>query len=59
MNLSKIGSRLRILRYAAEQAGVPAHAYFEHGTGESALNLARRRLGPENVFTFLRGVTNV
>lgn len=51
-NLSKLGQKLHILRYAADQAGVPARAYFEAGTPQSAIDLAIRILGKDNVIIF-------
>jgi hypothetical protein len=53
-NLSKLGQKLHILKYAAGEAKVPAQAYFEEGTPQPALDLANRILGSENVFTFGR-----
>jgi hypothetical protein len=51
-NLSALGTHLKVLREAAEQEGRTAKAYFEQGTPESALNVARRQLGDNNVFVF-------
>lgn len=51
-NLAKLGQKLHILKWAAGNDGVGAQAYFEEGTPESALNLARKILGAENVHVF-------
>jgi hypothetical protein len=51
-NLAKLGQKLNILKWAAERDGVPARAYFADGTPESALNLARKILGPDSVQVF-------
>ncbi|RFU83259.1 PrsW family intramembrane metalloprotease [Streptomyces triticagri] len=53
-NLAKFGEKCHILKYAAEQQGVRAQVYLEEGTPETALNLARRILGNDNVHTFVR-----
>ncbi|GHJ31556.1 hypothetical protein TPA0910_59890 [Streptomyces hygroscopicus subsp. sporocinereus] len=53
-NLAKFGEKCHILKYAAEQNGVRAQVYLEEGTPESALNVARRILGNENVHVFVR-----
>jgi hypothetical protein len=53
-NLAKLGQKLNILKWAANQDGVGAQAYFERGTPDSALNLARKILGPGNVHIFDR-----
>lgn len=53
-NLAKFGEKCHILKYAAEQNGVRAQVYLEQGTPESALNLARKILGNENVHVFVR-----
>lgn len=53
-NLAKFGEKCHILKYAAEQNGVRAQIYLEQGTPESALNLARKILGNENVHVFVR-----
>jgi hypothetical protein len=36
----------------ADQTGVKAEAYFVDGTPNSVLDLARKWLGAENVFSF-------
>jgi hypothetical protein len=54
LDLSRLGSKLRVLKYAADQAGVPAQAYFERGTPQTVIDLAKRRLGDDNVFIFDR-----
>jgi hypothetical protein len=51
-NLAKLGQKLNILKWAASNDGVGAQAYFEKGTPETALNLARKVLGTENVHIF-------
>ncbi|MBP2328123.1 hypothetical protein JOF56_008508 [Kibdelosporangium banguiense] len=51
-DLGALGNRLRGLKHAADEAGVPARAYFEEGTPQSAIDLARKWLGPDNVRTF-------
>jgi hypothetical protein len=53
-NLARLGDKLGVLKWGAEQAGVSAKAYFEQGTPESALQLARRILGADNVVVFTR-----
>ena len=50
--LSDLGQRLNVLKYAAEQAGVRAQAYWAPGTPQAAIDLARKILGDDNVFTF-------
>jgi len=47
-----VGTHLKVLKTAADQAGVKAVAYFEKGTPESALKVARKWLGAENVHIF-------
>ncbi|WP_055523048.1 RHS repeat-associated core domain-containing protein [Streptomyces graminilatus] len=54
-NLAALGQKLRILRWGAEQQGVGAKAYFQEGTPDTALNLARKVLGEDNVHTFNLG----
>lgn len=49
---AELGHHLKVLKAAAEQAGVKAQAYFAKGTPESVLKIARKRLGEENVFEF-------
>jgi hypothetical protein len=51
-NLSGLGASLKVLKYAADQQGVPAQAWFELGTPQAALNVAAKWLGWDNVFTF-------
>jgi hypothetical protein len=53
-NPAKLGQKLSILKYAAGEAGAVAQAFFEEGTPDSALQLARRILGEDNVFVFRR-----
>jgi len=52
MNQAEFGSRLSIFKWAADRAGVPAQYYLEEGTPQSAVNLASRVLGSDNVFSF-------
>ncbi|HEY6795883.1 MAG TPA: RHS repeat-associated core domain-containing protein [Kineosporiaceae bacterium] len=47
-----VGSKLRILKYAADEAGVGAQAWFELGTSEQTLDKAREILGAGNVHVF-------
>jgi len=51
-NLAKLGQKCQILKYAAELKGVPARAYFEEGTPDGALKVARKILGDDNVHVF-------
>ncbi|PRQ09960.1 RHS repeat domain-containing protein [Enhygromyxa salina] len=51
-NLGALGDRLRVLREAANETGVKGQAFFEEGTPESVLRLARKALGADNVMTF-------
>jgi hypothetical protein len=41
-----------VLKSAADWRGVPAKAAFEEGTPQPAIDFAKKKLGPENVFTF-------
>lgn len=49
---SDLGQKLSILRRIAEARNVRAVAFFEKGTPEAALRVARRQLGEGNVYTF-------
>ncbi|MCL5058255.1 MAG: right-handed parallel beta-helix repeat-containing protein [Actinobacteria bacterium] len=52
-DLARFGRQLKTLRAAAVQAGgVRAMYYLEEGTPLKAINLAKRWLGADNVFTF-------
>lgn len=51
-DLSHLGSKLKVLKAIADERGVKAIAYFEEGTPETALKLARKWLGDENVKIF-------
>lgn len=51
-NLSKLGSHLKVLEEAAAQRGVAAKAAFERGTPQSAIDLAVKKLGRDNVIIF-------
>ena len=52
INLARLGRQMQILRAAADEAKVSAKAYFEVGTPEEALRIAKRHLGEGNVFLF-------
>jgi hypothetical protein len=54
INLAKLGGALRVQKALASLRGVNALAYFEEGTPEEALALARRWLGDDNVKIFRR-----
>jgi hypothetical protein len=47
--LSRLGTRLKVLAAAAEQAGVKAQYYFARGTSLEAFQLAEKWLGKGNV----------
>ena len=47
--LSRLGTRLKVLAGAAEQAGVKAQYYFARGTSLEAFRLAEKWLGKGNV----------
>ena len=51
-NPAKLGHQMSLLRWKAEQDHVGAQAYFELGTDENTLDIARRKLGWENVHVF-------
>ncbi|WP_230941382.1 beta strand repeat-containing protein [Burkholderia diffusa] len=51
-NLGKLGQELRIYQTIANQRGVSAEAYFAEGTPQSAINLATKILGADNVKIF-------
>ncbi|MGW2695492.1 hypothetical protein ACWC3Y_27350 [Streptomyces sp. NPDC001296] len=52
-NPAKFGKALKINKYAADEAGVPAIYYLDaSNTPESAINQARKVFGVENVHTF-------
>jgi filamentous hemagglutinin len=51
-DLGKLGTQLKVLKSEADSRGVPAKAAFEEGTPQSAIDFAKKKLGPENVFTF-------
>jgi hypothetical protein len=53
-DLAKLGSRLTDLKRAGDATGVQALAYFTSDTPEDVLDLARRKLGPDNVKLFAR-----
>jgi len=54
LNLSELGSKLKVLSGTAEQAGVKAMYFFEKGTPEAAIKLAQKWLGKENAVVFER-----
>jgi RHS repeat-associated protein len=50
---AKFGKALKINKYAADQAGVPAHYYLDAAnTPERAISQARKVFGNDNVHTF-------
>jgi hypothetical protein len=49
LNLSQLGTQLKVLAAAAEQAGVKAQYYFARGTSIEAFRLAEKWLGKGNV----------
>ncbi len=51
-NLSNVGRSLMVMKEVAEQRGVPAQAYFTKDTPSSVIDLAKKKLGDDNVFTF-------
>lgn len=51
-DLGKLGKHFKILKALAEERGVEAFAYFEEGTPEPALQLARKWLGEDKVKVF-------
>ncbi|WP_156545903.1 hypothetical protein [Cupriavidus sp. D384] len=51
-NLGKLGQKLRIYQAIADQRGVAAQAYFAEGTPQSAINLATKIPGADNVKIF-------
>jgi hypothetical protein len=53
-NLAHLGQKLSILQHAADRTGVPAQAYFERGTPQSAIEVTQKILGDDNVFLFDR-----
>lgn len=53
-DVNQLKVKLGILKYAADQKGVGAQAYFEEGTPDAALDAARQVLGNDNVFIFGR-----
>jgi hypothetical protein len=52
MDLAKFGRQLQILKAAASLANTPARMYLERGTPQSAIDLAIKWLGAENVVIF-------
>lgn len=48
----EFGDHLSRLKQVADQNGVKAQAYLAEGTPQETLDLARKHLGKENVFTF-------
>ena len=51
-DMSKFGQKLDILRRGAAEAGVAAKAYLAEGTSQKAIDLAKKKLGEENVVVF-------
>jgi filamentous hemagglutinin len=51
-NMSKLGEQMKILKYGADRDEVRALAYFEEGTPQEVLDLAKKWLGDGNVFPF-------
>ncbi|WP_211271581.1 hypothetical protein, partial [Streptomyces exfoliatus] len=52
-NPANFGKALKINKYAADEAGVPATYYLDAAnTPESAINQARKVFGADNVHTF-------
>jgi hypothetical protein len=49
LNLSQLGTKLKVLASAAERAGVQAQYYFQRGTSPEAFRLAEKWLGKGNV----------
>jgi hypothetical protein len=45
LDISTLGTQMKILKYGADQAGVRAIAYFREGTPQVALDLAKKWLG--------------
>ncbi|MFJ1759561.1 hypothetical protein ACIOD2_04540 [Amycolatopsis sp. NPDC088138] len=52
LNTTKLGSQMKILKWGADQAGVTAQAYFEAGTPQEAIDIAKKWLGDANVISF-------
>jgi hypothetical protein len=52
LKMNKLGEQMKILKWGADQASVRAIAYFEEGTPQEALDLARKWLGDGNVLIF-------
>lgn len=51
-NLGNFGRQLNVLKAEADQRNVRAMVYLQRGTPESAVRVAQRRLGAENVIIF-------
>ena len=51
-SLGELGDRMKTLKEAATDRGVTALAFFEEGTPQSAIDIARRWLGDANVQIF-------
>ncbi|MFD3613273.1 hypothetical protein ACFWXA_35510 [Streptomyces atroolivaceus] len=51
-NPADFGQRLKISKYAADQAGVKAIYYLADNTPESAVKQAKKAFGEENVHIF-------
>jgi hypothetical protein len=50
--LSSFGNQLEKLKRGAAAAGVAAKAYLEEGTPQEAIELAKKKLGEDNVVIF-------
>ncbi|PYU20432.1 MAG: hypothetical protein DMG32_22335 [Acidobacteria bacterium] len=52
LDLAKLGNKLSILKTAAMNVGTTAKAYFEAGTAQTVIDLAKKILGEKNVVVF-------
>jgi hypothetical protein len=52
INPSNFGRQMQRLQSAAESTGTKGQFYYDQGTPESILNIARKWLGSENVIPF-------
>lgn len=52
LDLAKFGQKLDILKRGAAEAGVAAKAYLAEGTSQKAIDLAKKKLGEDNVVIF-------
>lgn len=51
-DMAKFGQKLDILRRGAAEAGVAAKAYLAEGTPQKVIDLAKKKLGEDNVVVF-------